>query len=290
MTMTVCKRLLMAVSLCLFVAFSHAKSFIWQVTKGAESFYLGGTIHVLNDDDLPLPKAFDESYKKSQALILEVDFEEMQAPEFQRQSLEKMFYPFGESIVNKLDKKTEKKLRAYAKANDVNLSQIQRMRAGFLSVMITLNELAQLNDLQDGVDQRYFHLAKRDRKPVIGLESADEQLSMLSHLGEGYESEFIEQALADTKNVSAVMRGMKKAWREGDVRAFERTVIKPMRKNFPKVYNDLFVKRNQRWMPTLLDALNPELNELVLVGAGHLIGKEGLLAMLEKQGFTLTQL
>ena len=61
--------------LCLFVAVSHVAnaSSVWKVTKGDNTIYVAGTMHLLSPDDYPLPASYEEAYKASDTLVFETD-------------------------------------------------------------------------------------------------------------------------------------------------------------------------------------------------------------------------
>ena len=58
----------------------------------------------------------------------------------------------------------------------------------------------------------------------------------------------------------------------------------------PELRDALLVRRNQTWMPALLTALAAPDKPLVAVGTAHLVGPDGLVAMLDQNGYTLTRL
>ena len=80
------------------------------------------------------------------------------------------------------------------------------------------------------------------------------------------------------------------AWRSGDLEALEELAGTPLREQFPRVYQSLLVARNNAWMPQIESmAGSPEI-ELVLVGALHLAGEDGLLAQLARRGYLIRQM
>jgi uncharacterized protein YbaP (TraB family) len=85
--------------------------------------------------------------------------------------------------------------------------------------------------------------------------------------------------------MDVMMSTMVAHWRKGDIKALDKELAGPMRKEAPDVYQALVVERNQLWLPRLTTMLATEEVELVLVGSLHLTGKDGLLAQLKKQGY-----
>ena len=83
---------------------------------------------------------------------------------------------------------------------------------------------------------------------------------------------------------------MTRAWRAGDLETLERLSGVPMREQSPEFYQTLLVQRNEAWLPQIESMVASTEVELVLVGALHLAGEDGLLAMLTRRGYTVRQL
>jgi uncharacterized protein YbaP (TraB family) len=86
----------------------------------------------------------------------------------------------------------------------------------------------------------------------------------------------------------AELKGIVAAWKRGDTAAIERTLLGGFR-TFPAAYTSLVVERNRNWMPQLDACLTRTTPCFVVVGAAHLVGPDGLLAMLQKKGYRLEQ-
>jgi uncharacterized protein YbaP (TraB family) len=80
-----------------------------------------------------------------------------------------------------------------------------------------------------------------------------------------------------------------KAWQTGDAPTVERIVLQDMKKE-PAIYQRLLVARNRNWLPQLEALFNRSGRAFVVVGAAHLIGPDGLIAMLQAKGYVLEQM
>ena len=76
----------------ILVAPAHSASPVWEVTKGDNQLFIGGTIHLLTPEDYPLPTAFEEAYGQSALLVLETDIRKFQSPEFQQTLAKELTY------------------------------------------------------------------------------------------------------------------------------------------------------------------------------------------------------
>ncbi|HUR32705.1 MAG TPA: TraB/GumN family protein, partial [Vicinamibacterales bacterium] len=80
-----------------------------------------------------------------------------------------------------------------------------------------------------------------------------------------------------------------RAWKAGDAAAIEEAVLSDL-KSEPEMYRRLLVDRNRNWLPKLEALFARPRPAFVIVGAAHLVGADGLLAMLRAKGYTVTQL
>lgn len=280
-----------AVVLCLIVSLSvSAKSPVWKVTKGSNSVYIGGTVHVLGQSDYPLPKAFDKAYNSAQVLVLETDMSQLQTMAFQQKMLAKMTFQDGKTYPDVLSPKVVTRLNAFLEGRGLPIANLQTFKPPLLAVTLTMVELQRLGIASTGVDEFYHLRGVNDAKKFLYLETPDEQLDYIANMSAGSDDEFIEYTLNDIGKLDETMTEMKLAWRTGDNNALYDTGAKEWHDKFPDSYNQMIVKRNLNWMSHLEQYFTTKDVELVLVGALHLVGEDGVLSMLEAKGYTVTQL
>jgi uncharacterized protein len=83
---------------------------------------------------------------------------------------------------------------------------------------------------------------------------------------------------------------MIKYWRSGDIDSLNNLIIDSMKKDSPKMYQSILVDRNNNWIPKIEQYFATSEVEFVLVGAAHMIGEDGLINLLVKKGYKVTQL
>lgn len=281
---------ILSLLLVLFLQDTYANSSVWQVSKSGKIFYLAGSIHLLSKDDYPLPKAYQQAYQNSEALVLEIDLGKTTGASFQRNLLQMMSYPIGERLQHHLSKKTYLKLRQHFQKNNKDLNDFSHFKAGYISMLLTIFELQKLNMAGTGVDQYFFNLAEKDQKMVVGLESLQTHFEALASMGDGYEDELIEHSLNELKILQPQLQKMKQAWRSGDLKATEAVTIASIKTEFPELYQRILVARNQAWLPKIASLIHASKTSFILIGNAHLAGKEGLIHQLKLKGFTLKQL
>jgi len=268
---------------------AQADSPVWKVARGDRHVYIGGTIHVLAKSDYPLPAAFEQVYKQSAKLIFETDIRKLKTPEFQAELLSNVVYSDGRNLKTVLNHAVYRELEQYLSSRGVPIENVITFKPGMMGLTITIIELQRLGQLGTGVDEFFNSRAISDGKGVGQLETVKEQLALISGLGDGYENEFIAHSLRETKILSELMQSLKAAWRQGDGSKLADIVLGPLKKDFPDVYDQVVVKRNNAWIPKIESMLKTEEVEFILVGAIHLVGEDGVLAQLKDRGCDIQQ-
>lgn len=282
--------LLFSFTACLFLPiFSQAESSVWQVSDGKNTVYLGGTFHMLKPSDYPLPKEFEQVYNKVNWLVFETDILALENPDFQKYFQQKMKLPSGQILADKLSPKAYAELIRYMSKNDLDIGQFQSFKPQMISLIINILELKKLGLTAQGVDDFFGEKAVSAGKVLSQLESKEEQASYLANMATGHESRFILQTLADIKELEQELDKLSQAWRTGNVQALYQTGIATMIKDYPQVYQTLMVERNRNWLPRIETLIQQPEEKLILVGALHLVGPDGLLEQLKSKGYQVLQ-
>jgi len=140
-------------------------------------------------------------------------------------------------------------------------------------------------DLALGVERQLVARALADGKPIGGLETIEEQLAVLDGLSLEDQATFLEQTLDELDAAPTEVRRMIDAWRRADTGALAHLLLDEYGKA-PALYGALVTARNQRWIPQIVALLARPDDTLVVVGALHLVGEDGLLELLERRGIT----
>ena len=265
------------------------QSSVWKVTHGDNMVYLGGTCHLLRKADYPLPKEFDLAYEKSDKLFFEVDPAELQAPEFAMRLMAESVYRDGRTLKSVLNKEVYEALAEQGRKSNIPIEVIHKTKPGMAVMMMALQEYTKAGVTQEGVDLHFHTKAVEAGKPIGSLETADFQLKLITSMGERNESEFVLYSLQDLDNISALFDELIQAWKVGDLKATEDLVIEDM-KAFPEVYGQLLKDRNNNWIPQIEEMLKDKPTEYVLVGFGHMAGKDGVIELLKAKGYKVSQL
>lgn len=284
------KTLFVAVLVCLPMANLWADTPVWKVSKGEETVYLGGTIHILTAADYPLPSAFDKAYAAAEILIFETDMDALTTPEFQAEMIQSVVYTDGRTLRDDISDETFAALQEHTQSVGMPVEGLLNFKAGMVSITLTMLELQRLGFVGTGVDQFYSDKAKQDKKVLGELETPAEQLSFIVDMGVGEEDQLLAYTLRDIKSMESMFKALKAAWRSGDNETMREMGLLPMKSDFPALYDLILKDRNDNWMPRIEAMFKSPEVEFVLVGALHLVGEDGLLNQLERDGYTIQQL
>jgi uncharacterized protein YbaP (TraB family) len=267
-----------------------AQSPVWEVEKNDRLMFIGGTIHLLMPEDYPLPQAFETAYQQSKAVIFETDLDRLQSPEFQHYMLQQLSYGEGRNLQQVVSADTYAALVEFFSARGVPMTTIDNFKPGMVVMMMTMIELQRIGVVGVGVDAHFSRRLIEDQKTKGQLESVEKQIEFIANLGVGNEDAILAYNLADLAKLPESWRSMTQAWRGGDMAMLEELAATPLRQEFPEIYQTMVVDRNNAWIPQIEALANTQQVELVLVGALHLVGDEGLLAELARRGYRVRQL
>jgi len=275
-----------------FGSIAAAKSSVWKVSKGDDYIYLGGTIHLLSEEDHPLPEEFAQAYADAQEVVLETDLAGAGSADFQQRLFATMVYNDGRTLSSELNEGTYAKLEAFMEERQVPIEQFSPFQPWGVSLIISLEEYRALGMVPEyGVDAHFAEQANADDKTILSLETPDQQLEFLSSFADMDPNLAIEYTLRDLESVPELIGELKSAWHDGDLSQLENNSIAiQFKDDFPGVYETLLVSRNNNWMPQIIAMFGDDEKEIVLVGALHMVGEDGLIAQLEEQGFSVVQL
>ena len=266
------------------------KHFLWRASKGSAVIYIAGSIHVLRKSDYPLPEIMESTFKASAGLVEEIDLARFDPESAQLQMMQLGGYPDGQSLKTDLPPDLYTRVTVLAKQQNVDMAMLDPMRPWLASIVLLDNQLVRKGfDASTGVDMHFADEAETSHKPVMGLETATFQLGMLAKLPEKTQQAMLIQSLSDAGNTDDQMDAMMDAWRRGDTAL----LAKEQQQEFgpyPDIYQAILVQRNRSWIPQIEKLAASGKQYFVVVGALHLVGPDGVLGSLEKDGYKIEQL
>jgi uncharacterized protein len=280
----------LALLVILLAGEARAESSVWVVTSPTSTVYLAGSYHILRSSDYPLPPEFEAAFGQSAKIVFEVPPGEMEKPEVQARLARMAVYDDGSTLQQHLTPRAYGRLEAFCRERGYSLIQFQSFRPWMLTMTLMILEMQRLG-LQPtgGVDEFFDTKARQDGKPIDGLETVDEQIDFVTLLDRGMDDELVIQTVGELQQLGAKLTAFVNAWKTGDERGLEELLLKEL-KEYPRLYRVLVVERNKRWLKRIEGYLTQRTRVMVIVGAAHMAGPDGLLEGLRKRGYTVAKL
>lgn len=266
-----------------------AKSFIWKVNSGARVMYLAGSVHLLSADMYPLNPAFEQAFAASDTLFEEIDLGQAGLMTLAPLMLSKGMYQDGRTFNKVVSKETADLVTKRLKGSPIPPELIGAMKPWMVMLVLSALQAEQAGlNAELGLDKYFYDKATAMGKPVVGLETAEAQFDSFDRVPESVQEQMLRSTLEEMDADKAELAATVTAWRRGDAAALERILLNDFKK-YPAAYQSLIVQRNNNWMPALEKCLTKTTPCMVVVGAAHLIGPDGLLALLQRKGYRVEQ-
>ena len=275
---------------------AQKKCLLWKAISGNNIVYLLGSIHLGSKNMYPLPKVIEFAYSRAKTLVVEVDIDNLDQSAAMGFITAKGMYQGDDNLWKHVSKETADKIKKYvAKYTTPNSTPIADS-LGMFKPWVASVELAMLPMQKAGMDaslgiDKYFldraHAAKPPKK-IEQVETADFQLKLLSSLPDSLADEFLNFTIGEADTSKDQDSQIEKLWINGDAEELDK-VISETPKDLEGIQRAMREDRN----PHMTDVAEKYLKGggpcFFVVGAAHLIGKEGVIALLKKRGYTVFQ-
>ncbi|WP_430481189.1 TraB/GumN family protein [Aeromonas caviae] len=280
---------LLSFLLCLLLPLhAFADPAFYRINKGKEQHWLLGSIHAGKPSLYPLPDPMERAWQQSRALVMEVDMTRISQTQWQEMGAITRLVD-GKTLKDHLPEDLYRRTLIAAGQNGLNESMLAPLRPWFAAITLTQAALERTGFRGDlGVDQHFAKRASDGGKPIVGLETLLEQLGYLASVGDN-QTLMLESTLDELPELEKGFAAVMTAWQRGD----EATLISLLKEEMapPKLQawleQTLLAERNRNWIKKWPGLPN---ESFIVVGALHLYGEHGLLALLEQQGWRITPL
>jgi uncharacterized protein YbaP (TraB family) len=269
---------------------SETKATLWKLRGDHNTLYLLGSVHVLSRKSYPLKPALNRAFDDSKCVVFEIDLTRFTKTSFQREFRQTAFYPAGESLSQKVSPETLKLLKEVLPFYGLTLNRVERLKPWFIAEWLSSRTLEMAGFSESlGIDVYFFRKARAAGKPVLGLETLRDQARIFDHFSDEENESYLVGTLATLATYPAATSRLVAAWREGDVRALDE-ILNHDKNSDPVTHKALFSERNSKWLPEIEALTQKNENYLVIVGAGHLVGDDGVVAQLRQNGYRVEQM
>jgi uncharacterized protein YbaP (TraB family) len=271
-----------------FASSIHARggeTSVWTVKGKTNTVYFAGSVHALPKEHAHFPEQLERAYGAAQVVVLEVDLDDMDPLEAVQFITANGTLPPDKSlkdVVGDQDYARVSNLAATLGIPEMAITKLEPWAAALVLTQFALNKTG--FDANLGIDMQITERAKKDGKPIEGLETVIDQLGVFDGRSFTEQTRFLLDSTDDAEHLGEDLQKLVDAWRNGDLGALEKEFAEERAKS-PALYDALLVTRNHQWMPKIEALLHGGQDYLVVVGTLHYVGKDGLLELLKKRGF-----
>ena len=262
-------------------------SSVWMIRGAHNTVYLAGSVHALPKDDAALPPQLEQAYRAAERIVMEVDLDDLNPMEAVAFVGSNGTLPEGQTLKDVIG--AEKYAGVSRLAASVDLPEFALARLEPWAAAMLLTQFALLRSGFDpalGIDMQIAERARSDGKPIDGLETVIDQLGIFDARSIEEQIRFLVESTEDAPKLHDDLARLVGAWRAGNVQALEKEFLEE-RAQAPELYDALLGARNRKWMPQIESLTHVDDDVLVVVGALHFVGHDGLLELLRAAGYQL---
>ena len=267
---------------------------LWKVTGENSTAYLFGSIHFAREDMYPLDPAVTTEFDESDTLVIEIDITKIDPTEMQQLVMSEGTYGAGEILSAQLSEDELSRLKSFIAERSFPFPLFDRFRPWLAAMMVTILEVQRLGFKTDlGIDMHFLKRAHEIEKPIYALESVDFQIRLLSGFSDEMHRLFLTQTIEQMAEIPKMVDELVAVWKSGDADALDRLLVQPQKNDERMVplFEKLLRDRNFTMTDKIRELMTSGGTWFVVVGAGHIIGKDGLVDLFERdENFSVTQL
>lgn len=266
---------------------------LWKLSDADNSVYLLGSFHLLKTSDYPLSADVTAAFADAERVVFEVDPAALSDPALGMRMAQLAMSPRSAALVEVAPEPLLERLRALLGSMSLPASQLEQFEPWFVSLAVVSSLGQQMGfAAEQGLDRYLMAEAAKAGKPTGGLETIDSQLAALDGTPVAEQLVSLEEYAAEDANLRARLDELHAAWRRADVATLQRLTREDMQAKTPETYRRLNVDRNRAWMPQVRAMLDGNSREdvLVVVGALHLLGPDGLVEQLQSAGYRVERI
>jgi uncharacterized protein YbaP (TraB family) len=266
---------------------SYTQGLLWKIEGPlGQPSYVFGTMHVADARVLALPVAVRQSFDRTASFAMEVKFD----PANMLQLASRMVMTDGRDLRAVVGPALYQKIAAVAPSIGLPPDVLRLFKPWAIALLLMMPP----SSSEDVLDNRLYEMALEQKKGVHELESIDEQVDLFDRMAENEQIAMLSEAVANRERLPAQIESMVNMYLKRDLAALYRlseaaAIQDPAMKRLnTALMQRLLDQRNVR-MADRADPLLKSGSAFVAVGALHLYGERGVLALLASRGYRVTR-
>jgi uncharacterized protein YbaP (TraB family) len=263
---------------------------MWKIGGSNNAIYLLGSIHLLRRDDYPLPSILDSVYDDVEVLVMEIDMDDLDPIAMQTAFTTHGVLHDDTTLQDLMGNDLYEQAIDAAYVIDIPLDMLSKTEPWYAAMTVEIMMLSRMGfDPALGIEMYMMSKAKNDGKRIDGLETFEEQIQFLDGMTLQAQRDMLMSTLTESAKLDDMMDELIDAWRHGDTEFLATGMLDDMAEH-EELSKSLVTDRNARWVTQIEALLDDADDYLIIVGALHLVGQEGVPRLLERNGHDVLQL
>jgi hypothetical protein len=276
----------------LFTTAAEAAPALWRVSSPTSEIYLFGTLHALSPDVRWRTPAYDLAYARAESVWFEADLGAADPA-----TVGRIVSRYGVDAERGLSQKLAAADLQALRGETPDMARIEHLRPWAAALMLSMEPvLAKGAAVETGADMTMTRRARAGGKPVRAFETLEDQARMFASLPEGAEVKYLSEVIHERHagprrfGLRPSAASLEHQWLDGDLARLGPVLVRGLAHDNPQLYEVLLKRRNLAWADTLSAEMAVGHVELVNVGALHMVGPDGLPALLAARGFQVERI
>lgn len=270
-----------------------SQAFFWEAkAPDGSRLFLLGSVHIGDGRELALDPRIETDWQAAQELIVELDLTAPSPVDAVEATNRHGLLPEPRTLKEIVRAETYQQVTQYMKTRAYSMDRVDQMRPWMVALVVQDLEYSAAGlQAENGVDAVLLRRAK-GQKPIVALESLDEQMAAFAGLPDGLQETWLTDVLRESATLSTFTREMMRIWEAGDD-AKMTALLFPDASTSPdqlQFYDRMYWSRNQVMADRLTALAVDGKPRFVVVGTGHLLGPRGIPELLAQRGYEVKRL
>lgn len=280
---------LLALLLAVPAVAAEREPLLWRVHTDAGSVHILGSMHMLRDEDHPLDERVLALFDAADTVVFEIDPAEAMSPALGQKMVALGMLQGKENLSDLLGAEGKAALAEYGRKSGTPTAMFERMQPWLVSLMVTLGEAQKAGYKPElGIDPYLMRRAREADQATAGLETAESQFAVLASPDQDVQVGMLLKLLNQVESLET-LHELYRLWRTGDAAGMDAYAAREFAE-YPEYYDRINVDRNRAWVPQIVRMAGEGKHVVIVVGALHLVGKDGVPALLEAEGLRVERI
>jgi len=270
----------------------QGKTFLFELDYRGTASYILGSVHMLKKEHYPLPAVITDAFQQSEVLGVEVDMLNIDQFELQSKMMKIGRFEEPATLKDHIPEDLYDQTRTLLDEFGLAMDFFNQFKPWFVAVSLQGFQLVKLGfNPQLGVDMVFLKRARERDMPVVELEGPMFQVNLLDGFTEEEQLDFLKSTVLEAEKMPVIIDEIITAWQHGDTRALQDLFTQGYEEveGGDRLKEKFIDDRNRRMTEKILAWIQDGRSYFIVVGAGHLVGEEGIIRLLSDAGHPCAQ-